>query len=122
MSWGRQPWGVIGGAGGDDSIPPAVAYNPPSGTPGSPQYIDPSQIIEVTVTDLFLKRVFLYAQYPNGYSEVIWAQEKFFPLFAPMSTREPVSNGWKYRLRRSGNWPASPTIHCDAYDTSANEA
>ncbi len=87
--WGVDPWGPGGGPGGGDVTPPVVVFNPITGTP-----ITPNQIIQVTVTDLFLKRVQLTAEYPDGYWEVIWMQGRFSPIYIVGSTRQPVLNGY----------------------------
>lgn len=115
--WGIDPWGSGGGGGGSDTTPPSVSFSPPTNTP-----IDPNQIIQVTITDLYLKRVQLTAEYPNGEWEVIYMQGRFSSRYIVNSYKQAVTNGWRFYLRRSGNWPARPQIHCDPYDTSANEA
>jgi hypothetical protein len=115
MSWGRQPWGVIGGAGGDDGTPPTVVFNPTTGTP-----IARNRVLQVTVTDLFLKRVQLTAEFPSGAWETIYMQDRFATAYNA-STVQAVSGGFTFYLRRSGGWLATPKIHVDAYDTSANE-
>jgi hypothetical protein len=116
MSWGRQPWGVIGGAGGDDTSPPTVTE-----TPGDGVQITPTTEIGITVTDAFLKRVEVTAEYPSGYWEVIYMQNRFASTFRN-STRQAVPGGVAMTIRRSGGWPERPKIHVEAYDTSSNEA
>lgn len=113
--WGIDPWGV-GADGGSESVPPVVTFEPPSGTT-----IVPSRTIIVTITDANLKRAVLTAEYPSGAWEVIHMQDRFAQAYRH-STKEVVPNGFKFTLRRIGNWPAVPTIHADPFDTSGNEA
>lgn len=114
--WGRQAWGPGGGPGGGDTTPPSVVFNPVSGTP-----IVPSTVIECTITDDFLKRSQLTAEFPGGAWEVIFMQGRFASNYVN-STRQILPNGFKFFIERVGGWPSTPTIHADPYDTSANEA
>ncbi len=114
--WGIDAWGGGGGPGGGDSTPPVVVFDPASGVT-----LSPSQVIRVRVTDDFLKRNQLTAEYTGGAWEVIFMQGRFAALYS-QSTRQSIPGGFDYFVRRTGGWPSAPTIHADPYDTSGNEA
>lgn len=79
---------------------------------------------EVTVTDdedLDLVEIFvLYAA--TGDYEVAYDGEAFAPRYVAKSTRTNVSGGYRFKLIRTGGWPAHPTFKVRARDAANNEA
>lgn len=76
--------------------------------------------IVVDVTDAGgLATVFLWAEYPDGEEEVVYRDGAFSQRFRT-STRAGIADGGRYTLRRSGGWPAAPTIHVGPVDSSGN--
>lgn len=115
MGWGREAWGVSGGAGGDDNTPPSVSAVPNLGT------IDRHKVIKITVTDLYLKRVQVTAEYASGAWEVVYMQDRFSLAYSGSHVVH-IPTGLELHVSRRSGWFAPPTLHVDTYDTSANEA
>lgn len=103
------------GTGGDGS-PPVVSLVSPG------EIIDAGQPIVVDVVDPHLGRVFVVARYPStGKEELVHQGDRFTTEFNGQSTRAPITNGFRFTLRRSGGWPASPIIEVYAFDSTGRE-
>jgi hypothetical protein len=103
-----------------DIAPPSVSNFTPSGG----ENITKQTPIGFDVTDdTGLAVVFIYAKYAKGETwEVVHDGHSFSPLFAGLSTREAIANGYRFSVRRVGGWPSSPTIVPVPVDQFGNES
>lgn len=119
-------WYINGGGLVDDTIPPVVDnFDPPGGSTiaktqalsftVSDQDYDP----EETVSAFSLIMVLVY--YPSsGAYEVAFDRDAFAPLYAASSVEEVSISDRSFTLRRSGGWPASPTVRVRVVDKGGN--
>jgi hypothetical protein len=68
-----------------------------------------------------LRLVHLSAKFADGTYEVIHDGTDFAAGYATLSTRTAITNGFRYRVRRSAGWISGPTIVPLAIDTAGNE-
>lgn len=74
----------------------------------------------VDVTDDETVGSVLYAEFEaSRLSELIWKGDRFTFRYAKLSTRTPITGGWRYSLRREGGWPSAPTFGVVAWDGNA---
>lgn len=79
-------------------------------------------VVDVTDADGNLGRVFVVARYPStGKEELVHQGDRFTTEFNGMSSRAPIANGFRFTLKRSGGWPASPIIDVYAFDATGRE-
>jgi hypothetical protein len=104
-----------------DATAPVVAFISPS--PGTA--ITPTTPIVFTVTDNLdeLLNVSVDVTFPDGVSEMIFDGDTFSPLYAGVSTRIVIANGFQFTIRRKrGGWPATPTFNVEAIDADGNRS
>ncbi len=92
-------------------------YVPASGTP-----IAPTASIQFDVTDNsapFL-RVLVTVVYPTGDQDMIFNGRGFVGKYI-LSSRTPITSGFRFTVQRIGGWPYQPTIQAYAYDRAGNE-
>lgn len=107
------------GGGGDDPVAPVVENITPAA--GSP--ISSGTTLGFDVVDnVALRRVVVLARFVGGAQDVVHDGDAFAAAYAPGSTRTAIAGGFRYRIRRVGGWPSSPSILPLAVDTSGNEA
>ena len=109
----------VTGGGGDDPVAPVVENVTPAA--GSP--ISSGTTLGFDVVDnVALRRVVVLARFVGGAQDVVHDGDAFAATYAPASTRTAIAGGWRYRIRRAGGWPSSPSILPLAVDTSGNVA
>lgn len=104
-----------------DATAPVVAFVSP--TPGTP--ITPTTPIVFTATDNLdeLVNVSVDVTYPDGTSEMIFDGDNFTPLYAGVSVRTVIANGFQFTIRRKrGGWPATPVFNVEAVDADGNRS
>lgn len=79
-------------------------------------------VFDVTDADADLGTVFASITYEGtGLTETIVDADGFTQGFAGASTREVITNGYRYTVRRFGPWPQTrATLKVSALDTSGN--
>jgi fibronectin type 3 domain-containing protein len=102
-----------------DATAPVVASVSPA--PGDTVTATTPLVVDVTDAGGSLRRAIVTVR-QAGVEEVAHDGERFVGFFAALSSRSPVSGGWRYSLRRSGGWTSSPAVRVYAIDTSGNEA
>jgi hypothetical protein len=102
-----------------DAAPPLVSnVSPPTGTPiarSAPVFFD------VTDDSGLFRRIIVTASFEDGAVDVVHDGDGFAARYNQGSTRGLVTNGYHYRVQRSGGWPFAPTIRAYAIDQSGNE-
>lgn len=101
--------------------PPEVAIVSPA--PGSSIDGDDLLVFDVTVpVGSAFRRIIVAINYP-GYrtTELVHDGDAFTVPYQDASTREVIANGYRFSVRRSPVWPASPTLTVYAFDTSGGE-
>lgn len=99
--WGETPWsGVEEGGGASDVTPPVVQLVSPA---------DGSKIVRSTqlvfdVTDEAGLRLVLPAMKISGDYELVHDGTAFTPRYID-STREAITNGFRYTIIRAAGWP-----------------
>lgn len=58
----------------------------------------------------------------DGIMEVVHDGDQFHGLYAGVSRRSLITNGFRYFVGRQGGWPASPTFETFAIDQQGAEA
>lgn len=56
----------------------------------------------------------------TGDWEVIWDGDRFAPRYAQSSSRVHIPLGFRYTLKRTGNWPEPPRLRVRAFDAALN--
>lgn len=98
---------------------PTVTFTSP--TPGTP--ITATTPITVEAVDVNLVNVSIDATYPDGAAEAIFDGSTFTPLYAGVSTRSVITNGFEFTIRRKrGGWPATPVFNVEAVDSFGNRS
>ena len=69
-----------------------------------------------------LRRVVLLSRFAGRNDEVIHDGTEFRAPYSASSTRTAIAGGFRFRVRRTGGWPSSPSILPLAVDTSGNVA
>lgn len=109
---------LTGGGGGDPVAPTVENITPAAGSP-----ISSGTTLGFDVVDnVALRRVVVLARFVGGAQDVVHDGDAFAATYARGSTRTAIAGGWRYRIRRVGGWPSSPSILPLAVDTSGNEA
>lgn len=110
-----------GGAPGvpGDGAPPSIQnVTPAAGSPVLPETVVGFDIID---GDADLYDVVVMAIFESrGIYEVIWDGDNFSPRYLGGSTRTTIANGFRYTLKRAGNWPEKPKIRIRAFDANRN--
>jgi hypothetical protein len=102
-----------------EDAPPTVSNVAP--TPGSAiARVDPV-FFDVTDDQGSLRLVLVAARFADGSYEVVHDGTDFAAGYATLSTREAITNGFRYRVRRAAGWPSGPTIVPFVVDTSGQE-
>lgn len=115
------PYLVPDGVGIDahETIVPVVTIvSPPPGNI-SP---DTAFVVEVTDNSGEFNIVVLDVTYPDGRSEAIYDGVDFKPFYRPRSSVQTIPNGFRFSIRRTGGWPASPSFRIDPRDPSNNSS
>lgn len=100
-----------------DVVPPVVTLVDP--VAGST--IKQTSAIVVDITDNVGIRLSVVTAQLGELHEVVWLLDCFAPWYS-LSTRDVITDGYRYTIRRRGGWPASPTIRVEAVDRGGNEA
>jgi len=90
--------------------------------PAAGQPLGRSTAVGFDITDTGQVRRVIVTVLLNGVEEVIHNGVGFRPGYAAGSTRQGVAGGWRFRVLRTGGWPASPTFSVYAFDDDGNEA
>jgi hypothetical protein len=101
-----------------DSTDPVISnFVPPIGT-----VIGRTDPIQFDVTDeIELASIFIIARYNDGSAECVWNNTSFLPRFLAGSSRVPITDGYRFTVRRTGGWITTPIIvDIVAVDTSGN--
>jgi hypothetical protein len=113
MSYGVEAWG----GGPTDTTPPTLTNVVPS--PGTP--INPADEVRFDMTDDSGEfATLLVTVDQKGILEVVHDGERFLGYYGELSTRELVSGGWRYKVRRTGGWTAAPIFRVYAVDAVGN--
>jgi hypothetical protein len=124
MSWSdsfgldANGFGVDDDADAADATPPVVGeYDPAPGTK-----IGPTQPLSFSVTDDSgsFAAVLVAVAFPTGVAELVHDNDGFLSPYGT-SVRAPITGGYRYTLRRSGGWPASPTVRTIPVDARGNK-
>lgn len=109
--------GAVAGSSGDGAAPVVTLVSPLTGQ------VEGAGALIVDVTDnVQLGRVFVVVRFPAiAREELVNQGERFTPDYNGQSTREPIAGGYRFTLRRSGGWPASPLLDVYAVDASGTE-
>jgi hypothetical protein len=107
-----------------------IAANPVVGnfSPPSGAAITAGSMLQFDVTDAnsggAFARVIVHFQFPSlGEWEVAHDGDSFAPMYAGGgSTREAIANGYRFKVKRSGGWPAPPVVKVFAVDAEGDEA
>lgn len=104
-----------------DTTPPVVDnYDPPQDTA-----ISPTASVSFDVTDNLgeFHCIMITVFYPGTLTwEVIHTGTGFAPRFNAGSSRVPITNGYRYTVRRRGGWLSSPfQVFPFAVDSDGNE-
>lgn len=103
----------------DTEAPVVGNFVPPVGTPVTAQ--QPLQF-DVTDNEGQFRRIIVHAVYADGVEEVVHNGESFRGLYATVSARVLITDGYRYTVKRSGGWPSTPRITIFAIDVAGNEA
>jgi hypothetical protein len=91
-------------------------------SPADLSEIAPDQIVAVDVTDTGEIRRTIITVRDGRETFVIFNGTSFLYPFAT-SSRAPITDGWRYSLRRAGGWRSkNPQFSLVAIDTGGNEA
>ena len=123
--WGMSGWGGVltAGGGGGGGTAEVSNFQPGAGTPISPS--DPIQF-DVTSSEGTLVAIVVTVRYPQtGAHEVAYDSSGFTVNYAPQgnfagSTRQAISRGFRFTLRRRGGWYATPEIRAEGGDSNGN--
>lgn len=109
--------GAVTSSSGDGAAPVVTLVSPLTGQ------VEGAGALIVDVTDnVQLGRVFVVVRFPAiAREELVHQGERFTPDYNGQSTREPIAGGYRFTLRRSGGWPASPLLDVYAVDASGTE-
>jgi hypothetical protein len=108
--------------GAEDPDPPTVTVESP--TPNTD--IEPNDALVIRITDAGgLRLIPIWVYYPSKPElpmECVWSSKGFNTRLYLQSTREQLveNKDYRYNIRRSGGWPAAPSIHIDPVDNSGN--
>lgn len=96
--------------------PQVVLVSPPQGV------ISAATPLVVDVTDtIALRRVLLVARFASFW-ELIHDGDRFSPAYSE-ATRTPITNGYRYQLKRQPSWPSGPLpLEVFAFDDNGFEA
>lgn len=102
-----------------DTDPPVVS----NVTPAAGVALARTDPIFFDVTDdaSAFRRIIVVADFADGSSEVVHDGDNFAARYAATSGREPITDGFRYRIRRTGGWPYGPSIRAFAIDVAGNE-
>lgn len=107
FSFGTLTVAVAGGGGGAspeiENLTPTTGSQINSGT---------TLGFDVVVSDATpLRLVVVGVRYNNlDTSEFVYEGDQFLPYFEASSTVEAITNGYRFRLKRRGGWPADPRV------------
>jgi hypothetical protein len=90
-------------------------------TPGSAISRSDPVFFDVTDDQASIRRALIAARFADGSYEVVHDGDGFAAGYASLSTREAITNGFRYRVRRAAGWPSGPTIVPFVIDTSGQE-
>lgn len=99
-----------------DVTDPMITNQDPA--PGSA--LSPGSTVNFDVTDNE-GLLFVEIQVDHGSREVVHDGDTFVDPYLA-STRVPITDGYRYQVRRTGGWQTGPTFRVRVFDTSGNEA
>lgn len=105
---------ICGGAA--DIDPPTISVVSP--TPDGP--IRPLEAFVIDITDPEGISLSVITCQMGGVHEVVWLRNAFSDDYLAGSSREAITDGWRYTIRRDGGWVASPTFNVEAVDLGGN--
>lgn len=112
--------GPVDADSGDETAPTVGNFSPAAGTPieaATPVAFDVTDEIELRAVLVLARMVVVGVQL----YEVAWDGTAFSERYSG-SSRSAIAGGHRYTIRRTGGWPAAPTVRVLAVDTSGNEA
>lgn len=94
-------------------VPPVFSnINPAPGTP-----IAPAATLSARVSDTGpIAKLLLWVEYPNGKTEVMFAEGTFLGGFTGTMVPLGSGNGYDFSVKREGGFPFSPKVHYCAVD------
>lgn len=105
----------------NDDPPVVTNYVPAVGTA-----IAAADQVQFDVTDdeSFFRRIVVSCAFRDstGIDEVVHDGVNFQGLYVAQSSRQLITGGWRYFVRRSTGWPGAPTFETFAIDHDGNEA
>jgi hypothetical protein len=102
-----------------DTYPPVVSNVSPAA--GTALARTDAVFFDVTDDSGVFRRIIVTATFTDGVAEVVHDGDGFAARYGSTSTRTPITNGFRYRVRRTGGWPYGPTIRAYAIDPAGNE-
>ncbi len=102
----------------DTAAPVVGNYSPAPGTA-----ISRASALAFDVTDAGagLRRAIVAARFPDGTYEIVHDGDAFAPRYSSLSARTTLAGGFRFSVRRTGGWPAAPTLVAFPVDASGNE-
>lgn len=102
----------------DDPFPPFIGSWSPF--PGAELHRLDVISFEVTDNSGVVATELVTASFPAGVGELIW-NGAFATTYVRGSRREPIENGYRFHLRRTGGWPSSSVrLNVTATDVAGN--
>lgn len=86
------------------------------------QGTDPVQFDAVDVTYAFRSIVVMASYAGTTAYEVVHDGNVFAPLFADLSHKDSVADGFRFLVRRKGGWPGAATLNIVAINTNGDAA
>lgn len=93
-------------------------------SPGAGSELSANDAIEFDVTDNSgaFARIFVVAYFPEtGDQDVIFDGASFVGRYTGISSRVPITLGFRYTVARSGGWQYAPTIRIFPIDAAGNQ-
>jgi hypothetical protein len=104
--------------GAGDGAPPVVTLISPASL-----LLERDTPIVIDVTDnIALRRCMVVARFDTlAIEELVHNGDRFAAAYTGASSRQPITGGLRYTIRRNAGWPAPPVLDVFAIDTSGSE-